>query len=316
MNRTSKEPTDAVTKITQLHLEGNIIPRSWYQHITWQNGKADLAAITILSDIVYWYRATAINDEDTGRFLRWEKKFRGDQLQRSYQQLADMFGLTKEQVRDACHRLRDAGLITLELRTVQVGNGIVCNNVVFVEPVASKIKDITYRPESGYLSTSKDIGIAPEVETLSTSKDIGIAPEVETNTKTTTETTTETRDISNNKAAKKDFSHLVVSEKDTEKDTAWKLWTDTHPMGLNRQDAEEFDQLCNEFPPRWVGESIRRANAAKTTPYISWRFVDAILKRWQRLGGDAPWERDRPVVKVNGKPVTGVVIGGRNGTYV
>ncbi len=58
-----------VAAIGELHLEGNITPHAWYQApaLQFANGKANLAAITLLADVMYWYRPTILRDEATGR---------------------------------------------------------------------------------------------------------------------------------------------------------------------------------------------------------------------------------------------------------
>ena len=54
----NNQSTPIVDSIGQMNFEGNITPLEWYKHIKFANGKADTIAITILSDIVYWYRPT------------------------------------------------------------------------------------------------------------------------------------------------------------------------------------------------------------------------------------------------------------------
>lgn len=144
------DTTAVVDAIGKIHLEGNIVPASWYKHLRTKDNKADFVAITILSDIVYWYRPTEIRDEQTGLVIGYKKKFAADKLQRSYDQLADQFSISKEQARDACHRLRDAGLITVEIRHgVRYGQGMIANNVVYLEPVAEAILEVSYRVTQG-----------------------------------------------------------------------------------------------------------------------------------------------------------------------
>jgi hypothetical protein len=163
--------TPAVDAIGKIHLEGNIVPASWYQHISTKDGKPDFVAITILSDIVYWYRPTEIRDEQTGLVVGYKKKFAADKLQRSYDQLATQFSVSKEQARDACHRLRDAGLIAIEIRHgVRYGQGMIANNVVYMEPIAAAILEISYR-----------------VTQVGGAKQPTLPPNVDTNTVTSTE---------------------------------------------------------------------------------------------------------------------------------
>jgi len=40
----------------QYILSGNITPSQWYQEFTTNKGTADLALISVLSEIIYWYR--------------------------------------------------------------------------------------------------------------------------------------------------------------------------------------------------------------------------------------------------------------------
>lgn len=135
-------PTDTVVAIGQINLTGNVIPTSWWRHITLPSGRPDQTAITLLAEIVYWYRPSEVRDEITGALVGYRKRFHGDKLQRSYQAFADQFGFSKREATDALKRLRNAGFITLELRTVQRSDGMTLSNVLFVEPVPEAINDI------------------------------------------------------------------------------------------------------------------------------------------------------------------------------
>jgi hypothetical protein len=143
--------TPTVAAIGQLHFEGNIIPHTWYKSVVFPNGKADLNAIIILAEIVYWYRPTVERDEATGDVVNIRKKFRADKLQRSYQSFADQFGLTRRQCEDAIARLVAQGYITKETRTIDTPTGKL-GNVLFFEPVVAAIQRI-----SSYDETYKDI---------------------------------------------------------------------------------------------------------------------------------------------------------------
>lgn len=81
---TGNQTVDAMASI---QLTGNIIPQIWYKQIVRDNGKPHLLAISILADITYWYRPTEIRDPGSGQFMGFKKKFAGDLLQRSYQQI-------------------------------------------------------------------------------------------------------------------------------------------------------------------------------------------------------------------------------------
>ncbi|MCP1178514.1 DnaD domain protein [Bacillus sp. 1663tsa1] len=130
-----------VVQIGQMNFRGNVIDHGWFKTITLDNGKPYVIAITILGEVVYWYKPTEIRDEESNH-VRYKQKFKADMLQKNYQQLADSFGFTKRQVKDACDYLKDRNLIRIEFRTVFV-NGTRCNNVMFIEPVPEEIQKIS-----------------------------------------------------------------------------------------------------------------------------------------------------------------------------
>lgn len=187
----------AVDAIGELNFSGNIIPHSWYQHITFENGKADLSAIVILSEIVYWYRPQEVLDESSGKLLGYRRKFRADKLQRSYQSLADKFGLTKGQASAAVHRLESLGLLTIEFRTVTIHSAesgdVMLYNVVFLEPIVERLKEITYRAKSPDISPSQSESDASDssIGEVCDSNSTPTLFEQHTNTKTINETVEE-----------------------------------------------------------------------------------------------------------------------------
>lgn len=132
-----------VDEISKINFSGNVIPQNWFRHIIFDNGKPDTVAIILLSDIVYWYRHTEVRDEISGQVVCYKKKFKADKLQKSYSAMADQYGFTKRQVQDAMNRLKNKGIITIELRTIATANTKL-GNVVFVEPVAEVINRITH----------------------------------------------------------------------------------------------------------------------------------------------------------------------------
>ncbi|MBE3578959.1 MAG: hypothetical protein IMW83_03675 [Caldanaerobacter subterraneus] len=133
-----------VLKMAKINLEGNIIPQQWYRHITYPSGKPNPIAVTLLAEIVYWYRPVIERDPITGEVIGYRKKFKGDKLQRSYQSFADQFGFSKRQVQDAMKRLVELGLIRIEFRNIKTETGLTLTNVMYVEPVTEEIERITY----------------------------------------------------------------------------------------------------------------------------------------------------------------------------
>ncbi|NMB20899.1 MAG: hypothetical protein GX979_08525 [Firmicutes bacterium] len=174
-----------VDKISMLPLQGNLIPQNWYKHVQLEDkrgNRADMIAITILADIVYWYRATVLEDTTTGQ-QRARTKFHADKLQKSYDDWAETFCLTKRQVQEACARLVEQGLVTREARTIKA-RGKVYNNVLFWEPVVDRIQEITEVAEAVDNSASA----REEAKFVSHQTAQAIPFKRETNTKTSTKT--------------------------------------------------------------------------------------------------------------------------------
>ena len=176
-----------VAEIGKIHFEGNIIPHQWYQRITLESGKPDLPGIIILAEIIYWYRPIQTLDKRGKPLLR--KHFDGDMFQCTAAYFESKFGLTKDQARKALKRLEDAGYIRREYRDV-VQQGILRNNIMFIEPVPPAILAITHPTEA--TDTLSPVGdtLSPVGDTLSPVGDIfkGIKITTEISTETTTTT--------------------------------------------------------------------------------------------------------------------------------
>lgn len=153
MTRNNRPPTETVRAISEINLTNggySLIPWSWYEYVTITKKNKhvteiqypDLLWLSILSHIVFWYTPTITVDEATQKPNPPQRKFGADKLQCGYQELADRFGASKTQVKQAVARLVEAGLITTELRTVRV-KGQVLNNVMFVEPVPERVASIS-----------------------------------------------------------------------------------------------------------------------------------------------------------------------------
>jgi len=178
----------AVHTLKDLHMEGNIIPMEWFNHITFENGRPDTNAILILSDIVYWYRPTVIRDERTGMVTDYRKKFKADLLQKNYQDYETLFGFSKKQIRDAFVRLEEIGVIRRLFRTVETGFGYQ-SNVMFIDLFADKVREITHKVPPIDIEIERGVHESKEGVTL---KLQGRDKEVKTYTKNTPEITTKT----------------------------------------------------------------------------------------------------------------------------
>ena len=69
-------------------IEGNIIPLRWFQVIGTKNRygqfKANLLAVNIMAELVYWYRPVSMRDSETGEHSGYRSKFDSDMYQFAY----------------------------------------------------------------------------------------------------------------------------------------------------------------------------------------------------------------------------------------
>lgn len=190
-------------------IEGNLVPRSWYRTITMPNGKPDLISITLLSEIVYWYRPKRIYDEKTGELIGFQTKYYADLLQKSYGDLAETFNLSKRQVKASMDRLEGLGVIRREFRNVVFG-GVLCNNVLYIELKPDMLDEITNK---------SSIDIQDNVTADTSCKGMLVPANVtpgttnqETNTKNTTEITNREHPFSDMEEVRKRFKKQIEYE--------------------------------------------------------------------------------------------------------
>lgn len=216
--------TDVIFEMAKINIRGNIIDHSWFEHLVKETGKPHLLAANILAEIVYWYKPTEYKDELTSQ-VTYKKKFKGDKLQKSYAQLADSFGVTKGQVKDACKFLEKKNLIKMELRTI-FANGINLNNVMFIEPVPSEIQKIST------LYQKNDTPVSKKSHRVCPKNDIGGSKKPHTYTEITTKITTEIK--KNNNAHSDEFAqfwNIYPKRRDKQKaDTAFKKARKKHSL--------------------------------------------------------------------------------------
>lgn len=112
--------------VGRMNFSGNIIPDSWYHHILRDNGKPNLTAIIVLSEIVQMYT---------------HKKFNYDKLKVSYQYFSDKFGISKREATNAIVSLESLGIIKREFRTLKVCT-VVQRNVLFIDLNVDKLLEI------------------------------------------------------------------------------------------------------------------------------------------------------------------------------
>ena len=131
---------------------GNTIPHSWYTQITSESGRPDHNAISIFSEIIYWYRP--------GREGR--AKFKDDIWQTSYNHFETRFGYNNQRTRRALIRLEELGLIRREFRTIEK-YGSTYTNVLFIRLI-SMPQDNSIFSKSSSDNNNYD-NICPEMST-------------------------------------------------------------------------------------------------------------------------------------------------------
>ena len=205
---------ELVDKIGEIAITGNIIPQMWYETLKKDDGKPYFQAIVILADIVYWYKPVEVRDEKTGRVVGYKKKFSADLLQRTYDSIAEQFGLSKNETVNAVKFLEKKGAIYRELRTVECGD-IRCGNVLFLGINPEKIQELTFKKSYTYLS-AEGRGVVSADREVPTRNG-------ETYTEITTETSSNVRDINITHEKEKSIKKKD-SEIEQEFEEVWKLY--------------------------------------------------------------------------------------------
>ncbi len=114
----------------QYILYGNITPSQWYQEFTTNKGTADLALISVLSEIIYWYRPKRVKDPVTGN-ITYVTKFLGDAWQTSYEHFQRRLGFNREKLRRIFVKLEQMEICLREFRDVKL-RGQTYNNRLFI----------------------------------------------------------------------------------------------------------------------------------------------------------------------------------------
>lgn len=192
---------EIVDRLSTMNFSGNIISPNWFKTVLNDKGKPYLLAILILSEIVYWYRPVEVRDEETGEFIGYRTKFKNDLLQKSYQNLAEYYHVSKRQVTAAIVALEKIGVIKRVFREVRK-DGKLYNNVLFIQLHPDKLQELTY-PQRVEPKTNKDVENAdvtskgtkhtplPQKNVTGCHKKMGEPPtkKCDTNTKNTKENT-------------------------------------------------------------------------------------------------------------------------------
>lgn len=144
-------PDEMMQFMRSYSLKGNVINFCWYKIFKseptkkYPNGKVERNAIDLLADIFYWYRPKEERDQKGNIIIK--KKFSGDIIQRSYEDIEESIGLTRKESLEAFRVLERYGVAKREFRTVRV-NGIVCANVLFIRffpQMLMKLEDMFFK---------------------------------------------------------------------------------------------------------------------------------------------------------------------------
>ncbi len=187
---TGNRIVDAIGKI---HFTGNLTPEAWYKTVINENGKVHLIAITILSDLLYWYRPVEIRDEHNNT-VQYKKRFADkDYVQKNYEQLCDKYNISKKQARGAIETLETLGVVKRHFRTIDTKMGK-CSNVMYLEIIPDVLYQLTYPNGDDY---SKATPVSQKVNTSfpDSKHDVPLASitdsvKVKTNTETIADNTT------------------------------------------------------------------------------------------------------------------------------
>ena len=134
---------DPVDKLYGANITGNLVPPSWCHRIVGSNGKPNMNAVMILSEILYWYRPKVEQIGTSCDNVRLTKKFKADLPQISYGRFEKEFNLSRDQCKRALELLEGMGLIKRHFRTVNLEDGRRLNNVMYIELFADKVLELT-----------------------------------------------------------------------------------------------------------------------------------------------------------------------------
>jgi hypothetical protein len=105
---------------TDLLLPGNVVPHFWYSKFKEESGGPDLISITILSEIVFWFRPSTYRLPYITHNL---PQLIDGALAISYEYLEQKFCLGKERVRRALVRLEAHNILTRNVRNTKLASG-------------------------------------------------------------------------------------------------------------------------------------------------------------------------------------------------
>jgi len=110
-NPSDYKMTKEVEEMRDIPITGNVIPTILFKEITFDNGKPNLVAIIILSDMINNQTPLEVRDEQTGQVIECEPKVPVNYPQGQLKYYSKMFRFSERQVRDALKLLKNKGYI-------------------------------------------------------------------------------------------------------------------------------------------------------------------------------------------------------------
>lgn len=106
---------EIVRQISKLNISGNIMPLQWCRSIRRESGSVHLAAVVILTEVVFWYRWRVKRSSTTGAVTGVQVRFAGKAFRRSLTAWQELFGLSRKEVRNALATLKRLGLVEVRV---------------------------------------------------------------------------------------------------------------------------------------------------------------------------------------------------------
>ena len=123
----------------------------WQDFLTNKSGKHDLKLITLVQEIIYWYKPQKKTDPITGN-VSFCHKFSGNVWQTTYKHFKEKFGFSQDTIRRKFVILENLGIIKREFRTVRFC-GTDFNNILFIH-----LSNEFYKLVTGFNKISFDEG--------------------------------------------------------------------------------------------------------------------------------------------------------------
>jgi len=130
--------------LDHVYYEDPIIPVAWFHHLHLPSDAPDTVAILILADIVRWYYPTTTLDDFSQRYVLHPRE-PYQLLQKSYQEFATLYGISKAVAIKAVIRLEEQGLVKRIFKTLEMAMGKY-PNVLSVELNPQRLQEISSLP--------------------------------------------------------------------------------------------------------------------------------------------------------------------------